>query len=719
MKFLDFMELLKSEPASFAALSTFAFDVDYFERRVLRTKALAKARQIVVFMDAGQWRRLTQRNPTARLLNRRYLVVPVRTAKGVFHPKLQLLLREKDGQLICGSNNLTRRGCSNNLELLNSLPVNFAAGPESTLALVQEAYRFFQRVCDDGTSGAATIARQWLADLQHTLPWLKADLKTEAGEKAKLLHTYNGSLWEVVKTAVGPTPPKRLLIVSPFFDRDAELLHRASNTWPKCDISIVAQQKTTQLPRAAVKALARRVSLLEIRVESRYLHAKLIAWQTIKGSGCIVGSANFTTAAFDSRNVEACLLLRDVGEEVEKLFDKQLPTRLITVDEFSPGTDTEQDKEEDAPGDLVLESVVLARDGKLNVSYRHQLEPAPDTLRIAISLPGQPHPAWFRRLPRKSVNAVAISAPDNLTSESRGAIKAWIVAEIGKQKKRSAPTWIVQEDDLTHEYGNSLSSNPQARIEETGEGLLDHLMETRQRDGLAKAAEVLDSTTIRFSDGEGGFRGGSRFQIRVRDPFAFDEAPAGPPPKAEEVKEFLQSLYRFIERHDKRRLRRHAKRGSINGMSNFLDVFKTIVENLYGFHRVGLVPSSQVIGQLIPIIQTAVSGFSANGASSDGYLAAVSENLRNTPYLQEVCDEHGMLAHVRAAFMIIQRIRAPLDSPPSRPRDCLAPTRHALRNAIKDLKLKEPSCKQVIEALKSYQFFKEEDLKGFEAEFLL
>ena len=100
MKFLDFMELLKSEPVSFAALSTFNFDVDYFERRVLRTKALAKARQIVVFMDAGQWRRLSQRNPAARLLNRRYLVVPVRSSKGVFHPKLHLLLRENDGQLI-------------------------------------------------------------------------------------------------------------------------------------------------------------------------------------------------------------------------------------------------------------------------------------------------------------------------------------------------------------------------------------------------------------------------------------------------------------------------------------------------------------------------------------------------------------------------------------------------------------------------------------------
>lgn len=718
MKFLDFMELLKSAPASFAALSTFTFDVDYFERRVLRAKALAKARQIVVFMDAGQWRRLSQRNPAARLLNRRYLVVPVRSSKGVFHPKLHLLLRENDGQLICGSNNLTRRGCSHNLELLNSIPIDFEAGPKSDLALVQDAYRFFHRACDDGTSGAASIARQWLADLTHTLPWLEAELKKEAGDKSQLLHTYSGSLWEAVKTTIGSTPPKRLLIVSPFFDKSAELLNRASSTWPQCEISIFAQQKTTQLPREAMKPVARKVSLHEIQVESRYLHAKLLAWQTTKGSSCIVGSANFTTAAFDSRNVETCLLLRDVGEDVEKLFKRQLPTRLITLDEFSPGTDAEPDREEDAPEDLELESVVLTSDGKLNVSYRHRLEPVPDSLRIAISLPGQTHPNWIRSVPKKQTGSVAISAPGNLTSESRGAIMAWLEAEVRNEKKRSTPTWVVQEADLTHEYGNSTSSNPRARIEETGEGLLEHLMETRQRDGLVKVAEMLDNTTIRFSDGEGLFRGRSRFHIRVRDPFAFDEAPAIPSPDTEEVKQFLESLYRFIERHDKRRLRRHAKRGSVNGMPNFLDVFRTIVENLYVFHREGLVPSSQVIGRLIPIIQIAVSGFAANGDSSDGYLAAVSGNLRNISYLQEVCDEHGMLAHVRAAFMMLQRIRASLDSPPSRPRDCLVSKRHALRNSIKDLKLKEPSCKQVIEAFKSYQFFTDEDLKTFEAEFI-
>lgn len=112
MKFVDFTSLLDTEPANLAALSTFQFDADFFERRLLRCSALVKARRILVFMDAGQWFKLLRQDVPARFLNRRYLVVPVRPPKGVFHPKLNLLVREDGGQIQCGSNNLTRSGCA-------------------------------------------------------------------------------------------------------------------------------------------------------------------------------------------------------------------------------------------------------------------------------------------------------------------------------------------------------------------------------------------------------------------------------------------------------------------------------------------------------------------------------------------------------------------------------------------------------------------------------
>ena len=89
MKFLDFTSLLDTEPANLAALSTFQFDADFFERRLLRCSALLKARRILVFMDASQWFNLLRQDVPARFLNRRYLVVPVRPAEGSLSPKAE------------------------------------------------------------------------------------------------------------------------------------------------------------------------------------------------------------------------------------------------------------------------------------------------------------------------------------------------------------------------------------------------------------------------------------------------------------------------------------------------------------------------------------------------------------------------------------------------------------------------------------------------------
>jgi hypothetical protein len=99
MKYLDFSSLLEGDPAHIAFLSTFQFDPDFFERRLLRCPTLTKARRIVVFIDARQWLDLLRRDVPARWLNRRYLVVPVQRTQGAFHPKLSLLLTQAGGSL--------------------------------------------------------------------------------------------------------------------------------------------------------------------------------------------------------------------------------------------------------------------------------------------------------------------------------------------------------------------------------------------------------------------------------------------------------------------------------------------------------------------------------------------------------------------------------------------------------------------------------------------
>ena len=722
MKFLDFASLLDTEPANLAVLSTFQFDADFFERQLLRCSALVKARRILVFMDASQWFNLLRQDVPARLLNRRYLVVPVRPPKGVFHPKLNLLVREDGGQVQCGSNNLTRSGCTSNLELLNSFSITREKEHEESVRLAQEAFAFFKRVCDDADQETGRIARQWLEELPRDAPWIAAELPSTEKRAVRLVHTYEGSLWDRIAGLLDGETPKRFLIISPFFDQEAELAQRIRQRWPKCQIEIVVQQKTTNLPVAALKKLRAGVALSELRNSSRRLHAKLLAWESSKGTGCLVGSANFTTAAFDARNVETCLLVSDAEEFVSGLFDGQLAKRPLAFDKFDPGTEQEPEAGDFDATTLRLTSVLLTEAGELRVSYRHRLATKPSSLRLAIHTPGEQRPRAFLNLPNKENGTTTLHLPDSVLKDAHGTILASLVAEVGGKREESPLIWVIQEGQLTYEASGEGPSSSQSKVEESGEGLTEFLEELGKRDGMLAIMEYLRHLNIRFNEGEGGRHGGRMFHLRVRDPFHADVAPDWLLNAKEGTTNLAEIIYDFVDRHEKRCLRKYAKQGNINGMENFLVIFTELVRLLYVYYVRGFVHRLQAIGRLCNYVEIATCGFENDQDSSEGYLYSLNDNLGEHDYLQEVCDELNFLGNIRAAFVIVQRIRyvpgkiAIRGTPPKRPSECLPERRQRLREAIEKHGLKEPSKADIMKALREYKMFSVGELSELEKE---
>ena len=743
MKFLDFTSLLDTEPANLAALSTFQFDADFFERRLLRCSALVNARRILVFMDAGQWFKLLLQDVPARLLNRRYLVVPVRPPKGVFHPKLNLLVREDGGQVQCGSNNLTRSGCASNLELLNSFTITSEKQNEESVRLAQEAYAFFKRACDDAEQEAGRIARQWLDELPKDAPWLGTELPPTEKRAVRLIHTYDGSLWDRIASSLDGETPKRFLVISPFFDQDAELAQRIRQRWPKCQIEIVVQQKTTNLPVEVLKTLRGGIALSELRNSSRRLHAKLVAWESIKGTGCLVGSANFTTAAFDARNVETCLLVSDAEKFVSGLFDGQLAKRPLAFDDFDPGTEQEPVAVDIGPTTLRLTSALLTESGHIRVSYWHRLTTTPSSIRLTIRTPGERRPRALLNLPNKENGTATLSAPESALKDAHGTILASVVAEVGDKREESQPIWVIQEARLTYEPSGEGSSSAKSKVEESGEGLTEFLEELGKRDGVSAVVEYLRHLNIRFNDGGGGLHGGSIFRLRIRDPFRPDDAPDWLLNAKMDASTLTEAIYEFVDRHEKQRLRKHAKRGNINGMENFLDIFTALIRLLYVYYVRKYVHRLQLIGRLCTYIEIATYGVDTEQDCCEGYLYSVLHNLGDPDYLQEVCDELNFLGHIRAAFVIVQRVRSDpgetvswgtppkrpykclptsqagvvllLDSggtPPKRkrPYKCLPTYRKSLQEAIRGSGLAEPSKADIMKALGEYNMFSTTEL---------
>lgn len=723
MRYLEFASLFDGEPSNIVCLSTFQFDPDYFERRLLRTRALSKARRIIVFLDARQWLQRVRQDLPARWLNRRYLVVPVVRSPGFFHPKLTLMLSESGGQVLCGSNNLTRSGCSSNLELLNAIPFAFEAGDPEARNLAREVFGFFEKAARETDKEISRVAGEWLADAGAIYPWLTEPPVTSSPSqrRMRLLNTYDGPLWNRLLEHLKGRRPRDFLVISPFHDVDGELCRRLARQWPQAKIELVVQQHCTNLAIPPLKGL-RAVQLFELIGVSRRIHAKLIAWRSPRESGCLVGSANFTSAALDGLNVETSLLLADAGDLVQSLFDGQLSRRPIAPDDFEPGEHEEVDSERDMPP-LRLNSALLADNSDLRISYSHDFATPPSALRVTLRTPGETRPRVTVGLASKTKLMQSVTLPEGALADAHGTLLATIVGEINGEKLESPPAWVIQESQLTFDPGDG-SSSPKRRIEECGEGLPAYLDELGQREGAAAVIEYLNHLTIRFDDGSGSGPGLRKFRLKIRDPFAHDNAPPWLIKVKGESDDLEEAIYEFVERHERQRLRKHVSRGNVNGMGNFLDIFVTLIRLLYVYYRRGVVKKGQLIHRGCRLVEIAVVSCSREQEeTSDGFLTSVYKHLdgdRET--LQEACNETTYLAEVRAILLLLQSVRFdPKEIPrfgpkASRIRDVLPKWAKAVKSGVFHCRLVEPSAEQVRKALEGFQMLSKGEINRLLAE---
>ena len=721
MKYLEFASLLNGDAATIACLSTFQFDPDYFERRLMQCPALSKARRIMVFLDARQWLRRMTLDLPARELNRRYLVVPVWHAPGVFHAKLSLVCTAAGGTILCGSNNLTRAGCSSNLEILNASPFDLGGEAAEGRDLAREAFRFFARAVKDTDQEIGNIAGQWLKETRAENPWLSESIETELSQrKLRLLHTYDGSLWDRLVDYLIPQKPREFMVISPFHDANGEVCRRLARQWPSARIELVVQQGYTNLAVEPLKKL-KLVRLSELRGVARRAHAKIIAWRTRVGAGCLVGSANFTGAALDGRNVEASLLISDSEAELGALFDGQLAKRAIDAGEFEPGSAEEPSADGVLPP-LRITSAVLAGRDEVIVSFVDELGAASSALRLTLRTPGEGRPRQSVGLPSHGRSPVSVPVKGGALSDVRGSLLATLVGQAEGREVESPPVWVIQESRLTFEAGEGLYA-PKSRIEESGEGLPEYLDELGTQAGQAAVVEYLRHLSIRFDDGSGG-RGITRvFHIKMHDPFQEDRPPEWLIEAQNESGALEQVLLEFVDRHERQRLSRHAGRGNINGMQNFIDIFTTLIRLLYIYYRRGIVKKGDLIHRGCRLLEIATAGREAEEESLQGYLMSVYRNLGgDRALLQEACNEGNFLGQVRGALLILQGVRfnpgeQPRNGPkPTGPRDVLPTYARGVRDAIAACRLSEPGQEDVRGALEGYRMLKEEEVGRLLAE---
>lgn len=298
-------------------------------------------------------------------------VLKAARSAGVFHPKLFLAVREDGVLAAIGSANLTSGGLGNNLELLTPLVFAPEAERPAPPAVLRDILAFVQRIADDLTSHADAVS---VARIHDVIKQAKLVLDVLPNpRRAPLLHfvhSYEAPIWEQLVALHGDDAVQHAIVVSPFLEKDKNgdepaqgdsdslLRHALADGLPwvnrpqKPQVTLYTRainpQSPTLLPRNAIEALRDRVALhaQALSVESRHLHAKMIAIFGKKRTTLLWGSPNFTPSALqrsvaDGGNVECALVLNTAATtaNVNEILDEfELGTMFVLYkDPLPPG----------------------------------------------------------------------------------------------------------------------------------------------------------------------------------------------------------------------------------------------------------------------------------------------------------------------------------------------------------------------------------------------
>ena len=135
-------EISNSTGYSIALLTTYNFEISYFERAVLNALYDKNIKNIELFVDANELEKAVSESINNNL-NKKYIANPIRI-NSAFHPKVVLLLGEEKAKLIVASANIKTSGYTLNNEVYNVFEYN--KDYQDNLNLINDAISFFERL---------------------------------------------------------------------------------------------------------------------------------------------------------------------------------------------------------------------------------------------------------------------------------------------------------------------------------------------------------------------------------------------------------------------------------------------------------------------------------------------------------------------------------------------------------------------------------------------
>lgn len=300
-------------------MTTYSIDFGFFEQRLLPALHRMQVGNIHVLLDAHELEQAQQfLTVQARTVHAGYSVQPISPEKGVFHPKILLLLGEKNGLLLIGSGNLTGSGLQSNEEVWSAFQVEVSTEIPAYAVLLSNALGWLEQwKPSDGVS----LSSKWRWMREYT-PWLEElsnrpvldAVPLPDGRRVQFLgQDGTRSTLDSMADALGERRVKRATAVSPFYDRDASGLQALIARTGSGEVDVLLDEDRIPFGHFEGPSFFDWKSrwVKDEKTEHSRLHAKLYHFELEGGIEAIyVGSSNATMAGLGvntsgARNVEA------------------------------------------------------------------------------------------------------------------------------------------------------------------------------------------------------------------------------------------------------------------------------------------------------------------------------------------------------------------------------------------------------------------------------
>lgn len=317
--------------------TTYTLSLAFFESAVFPFIGRSEMRSCLIVCDSIGYHRALSEGAALQGAAQDYLVVPA-PFSGSFHPKVWIVVGEREVVLLVGSGNLTQAGFMTNAEVFDALHFNedSPASPQ-----LMESVRAFVR----------GLEKMWApADAQHLLcvdilarideVLGRIPVTADTKEAIHFLHSFNGPL---IKQLPVVSDAEQLYVAAPFFGQSLGGLNLLLKRYPTAKLSVFpgVHGDATDIPLKQVSTSYQKAKVSRLSVPNKrkdtFAHLKLYGVGKKDGAAWIFcTSANCTEAAWGGTNAEAGILRFVSRASLSKYFvadDGVLPQGAIAYEQ--------------------------------------------------------------------------------------------------------------------------------------------------------------------------------------------------------------------------------------------------------------------------------------------------------------------------------------------------------------------------------------------------